>query len=136
MLKAIKNLYKNNAFYIAVLITVCIAVLSLFNVSQLKPAINLSNIDKYEHFLAYFTLTLSWFFAIQKSGKLVVYRFWLIMLVFLYGVLMEVLQQVLTDYRVADIYDVLANSSGIFFGVLFFEKRIRNEFKEFLRTSK
>lgn len=136
MLKAIKNLYKNNAFYIAVLITVCIAVLSLFNVSQLKPAINLSNIDKYEHFLAYFTLTLSWFFAIQKSGKLVVYRFWLIMLVFLYGVLMEVLQQVLTDYRVADIYDVLANSSGIFFGVLFFEKGIRNEFKEFLRTSK
>tara|TARA_B100000809_G_scaffold38098_1_gene33341 strand:- start:33386 stop:33790 length:405 start_codon:yes stop_codon:yes gene_type:complete len=134
MLQAIKNLYKDNAFYIAVFITVSIAILSLFNLNQLKPAINLSNLDKYEHFIAYFVLTLSWFFVIQKSGKMMSYKFWLIMVIFLYGVLMEVLQQLLTNYRQADLYDVFANSSGIIIGMLFFEKGIRQEFKEFLRA--
>lgn len=135
MLLAIRNLYKDNALLLAVLITVSIAVLSLFNLHNFKPALNMSNIDKYEHCTAYFILTLSWLFAIQKSEKLIKYRLILTVFVFLYGVLMEILQQVLTDYRQADLYDVFANSLGIILGILFFEKVISAQFKEFFRYS-
>ena len=132
MLIAIKNLYKDSAFYVAVFITITIAFLSLFNVNKLTPDVNLSHIDKYEHFTAYFVLTLSWLFVFQKSVKLINYRFGLVTLVFLYGILMEVLQQILTDYRQADLFDVFANTSGIIIAILFFEKIVHKKFKDFL----
>lgn len=136
MLVAIKNLYKANVLLIAVLTTVLIAALSLLNIKGIQPPIELSNIDKYEHLLAYFVLTLSWFFAVQKTGSLIGHRYLLVLFVFLYGVTMEFLQQMLTDYRIGDYYDVLANSSGILVGVVFYEFIIRQEFKEFLSSEK
>lgn len=135
MLLVIKNLYKDNALYIAVFVTVSIAMLSLSEVSPIKPVFRFAYIDKVQHFTAYFVLTLSWLFTAQKSGKQLSYRFWVVLTVFLYGVLMEFFQQIFTDFREADIYDVLANSSGIILGLLFFEKIIHQKFKEFLATS-
>lgn len=43
----------------------------------------------------------------------------LVVLAILYGVCMEVIQSVFTQNRQADFYDVVANSSGAFFGILF-----------------
>ncbi len=40
------------------------------------------------------------------------------MVCFLYGLLMEVLQFLLTSYRSLELYDVFANTSGIIFAVL------------------
>lgn len=134
MLQVIKNLYKANALLVAIVITICIAGLSLFNVNDVKPKIDLTYGDKYEHFVAYFSLTISWFFAVQKSNRLVAYKFWLVIIICSYGALMEFLQLFLTDYRMADFYDVLANSVGVVSGLMFYEKLIRPEFKEFLAT--
>lgn len=40
--------------------------------------------------------------------------------VFIYGIIIEILQGALTNYRQADLYDVFANFSGIAVGTLFF----------------
>ena len=134
MLQVIKNLYRDNALYLAVFITVSIAFLSLFNIKDLKPEIDISNLDKYEHAIAYLILTLSWCFAMDIEKKYANNRFWIMAAVFLFGVLMEVFQQLLTSYREADLLDIFANSSGIILGFLFFEKIINKEFKEYLQS--
>lgn len=40
--------------------------------------------------------------------------------VFIYGIIIEILQGALTDYRQADLYDVFANFSGIAVAIMFF----------------
>ena len=40
--------------------------------------------------------------------------------VFIYGIIIEILQGALTDYRQADLYDVVANFSGIAVATIFF----------------
>ncbi len=116
MLKHIKNLLERNKFFIAIIITIAIAYLSLSNPIALKPPIKITFLDKIFHFIAYCSLTLSWLFALNK-----VLKFKLITIsIFLYGILMEFLQGILTTNRQEDVYDILANSLGILFGLLLF----------------
>lgn len=129
MLQAIKNLYKDNSLYFAILITISIAFLSLYNIGQIKPIENIPFIDKVEHFIAYFVLVLSWFFPLQKLSKLKKNKFLVIILVFLYGIVIEILQQGFTSYRQGDLFDVFANLSGIIFGFIVYEKLISHKFK-------
>lgn len=135
MLVLIKNLYKDNGLVIAVINTVVLTYLSLSNINEIASKIEISNVDKYYHVIAYFGLTLSWLFAIQIMNKKKSFKKWIIILVFLFGILMELLQQVLTIYRQADILDVVANSSGIVLAFVFFEKFISKKFKMFLADS-
>jgi VanZ family protein len=132
MLSRIKRLYKDNAIVIAIAITVLIVYLSLSKTSSLKPIVDINHLDKYQHSLAYFGLMLSWLLVSQKLPKKKTFRFWMILTVFLFGILMEILQQVLTSYRQADLYDVFANSFGIIIAYIVFEKLIFKGFKEFL----
>jgi len=122
MLKVIKKLLEGNPYTIAIGITVCIAYLSLahLNTGEIFPAF--SNVDKLEHSFAYFVLTCSWFFAVQKTNKSSKLNFLVILFVFLFGIFMEGMQMYFTSYRQGDLYDVLANSSGILFARLFFVK--------------
>lgn len=135
MILRIKHLYKDSAIGIAILITIVIIYLSLAKVSNIKPLVNISNIDKYQHSLAYFGLMMSWLLASSKLNKKGTLRFWIVLYVFLFGVLMELLQQMLTTYRQADAFDVLANTSGIIIAFVVFEKLVFKEFKEFLSTT-
>lgn len=133
MLALIKNLYKANAVTIAVSLTAIVAYLSLSKISSITPVIKIDNVDKYQHSLAYFGLTLSWLFAAQKIKTKPSFKFWMVLFVFLFGVLMEILQQELTTYRTADFFDVLANTSGIIIAYVFFQKVVFREFKDFLK---
>ena len=45
-----------------------------------------------------------------------------LLLAFLYGALMEILQYLLTDYRSMEFDDVIANTIGVFTGLFFFNK--------------
>lgn len=132
MLVLIKNLYKDNAILIAVVITIAIVFLSLSKISAFTPVVDINHVDKYQHTLAYFGLTLSWLFATQKMNRKPSFRFWMVFGVFLFGILMEILQQVLTTYRQADFFDVLANTSGVIIAYVFFRKVVFKEFKAFL----
>jgi VanZ family protein len=133
MLVAIKNWYKGNRIFIAVGITLIITFLSLFRVSPVMPKLNLNHADKYQHAVAYFVVTLSWIWSFQTRNNNKSMQLWILLAVFLFGVLMEVLQEVMTNYRTADVFDVLANTSGIVLAYLFFKvtrmKRVNLFFK-------
>ena len=97
------------------------------------------------HGFAYFILTLFWLFyyLMKKSGN---YNFkWqffkISALVIIFGMLIEVLQRVLTSYRQPDWADILANSIGVLIALLFcflflnFLKRIKQKINLFLEKN-
>lgn len=72
--------------------------------------------DKAMHAGAYFGLGLLWiFFVIFNYKKNIFYKGIIVVLAtsILFGILIEVLQDSLTNYRQLDFYDILANSAGV-----------------------
>lgn len=126
MLKATKKLLRDKAYIIAVFATLSIAFLSLAKLNGKVPSFNFSNEDKLKHCFAYFTLTLLWFFAVENTGaKKYKIRYLLFVLICFYGVVMELLQQFLTDYRQADFLDALANTTGVLVAFLSYESLLK-----------
>ena len=74
--------------------------------------------DKINHFGAYFLLTLLIFnyFNTLNQKKGLLYAF---IIASTYGVLMEVFQKYLTNARMFDVYDMIANAFGAIIAVLF-----------------
>lgn len=69
------------------------------------------NADKFVHFTFYFVLTFLMFrskLKVSKKDYLLIFS-----LAVVYGIIIEVLQNVLTETRKSDIYDVFANILGI-----------------------
>ena len=85
---------------------------SLFNTEELVE-INFKFHDKLIHFAAYALLCLFTYFifkiyAVQSSLRTAV------LFSIIYGIVIEVLQMTLTSYRAFDLYDIAANTAGIF----------------------
>ncbi|CAL2103966.1 VanZ family protein [Tenacibaculum sp. 190130A14a] len=78
--------------------------------------ISFSGIDKIEHGIAYFMLTFFWLISFRKKAV----NYIVVFCCFVYGIIIEVLQSVLTNYRIAEYYDILANSIGILIAFIFF----------------
>ncbi|OIQ29447.1 MAG: hypothetical protein BM564_06930 [Bacteroidetes bacterium MedPE-SWsnd-G2] len=88
-----------------------LAIMSLINLGGV-PSLGSSMDDKIYHFVAYALFTAIWYKAISRyniNHKYVV----LISIAIAFGMVIEVLQSVLTDYRVSDVYDILANTLGV-----------------------
>lgn len=109
--KITKHLSERNLFTLALLWTIAITIASLVSIGNM-PRVEVPGKDKTVHFLFYFVLTLIWNFALQKKYKNWVLKYIIAFVVIVYGIVIEVLQEVLTKNRQADIYDVLANSAG------------------------
>ena len=110
---------RNYFFYIALLLTIAIAVGSLISLkSGLEIGVQVS--DKILHAAGYFMLTISWLLAYGLKSSPLKSTMLIASAVFIYGIIIEILQGVLTDYRQADLYDVFANFSGIAVGIVFF----------------
>ena len=119
----IKKLLERNAYTIAIIITFFIIISSLISLKKISTfSIRISHFDKIVHGISYFILTLSWFFATQNEFKKNSFKKILVILLVLFGIIIEVLQGGLTTYRSADFFDVLANSLGIFLAAIFFNK--------------
>ncbi|PKV49451.1 VanZ like protein [Aquimarina sp. MAR_2010_214] len=112
-----------------ILFTLVIVLTSLVTWASLAKFINPVTVkveggDKIGHFIAYFTLTIAWvlfFFFSEKLNKNLKHSLIITSVIcILYGVLMEVLQGLLTTYRSSDWYDVVANTSGTVFAVFVF----------------
>ncbi|HBK72053.1 MAG TPA: hypothetical protein DDZ39_10445 [Flavobacteriaceae bacterium] len=116
MLMPTKRLLERNALAVAVFITLLIAFLSLVSLDGVAK-INISNSDKIGHTIAYFTLSLSWFYVFKKQPRKRILVFFLLII---YGIVLEVLQGTLTTYRTADFYDFIANTIGILLAVFVF----------------
>jgi VanZ family protein len=102
----------------AILCTVSILVLSISDISSL-PKFQISYEDKLYHFVAYFVLNSIWFFALlQKNGNQLRKHLLISSSIIAFGIIVEIVQESVTDYRIFDIFDILANSIGV--GVSFF----------------
>ncbi|TXD94919.1 teicoplanin resistance protein VanZ [Gillisia hiemivivida] len=98
--------------------------------------------DKMMHLGAYFVLAFVWFFyylfKIQEESLKIKGFFNISILIILFGMLIEVLQGALTDYRDPDWADMLANSIGVLLalgmclGFLKFFKRLKHKINSFL----
>ncbi|MGB5363721.1 MAG: VanZ family protein [Aureibaculum sp.] len=117
MLRLIKRLLERNAYTIAVFFTLFITFISLVSLKGMTQ-IKMENSDKLGHFLAYFLLSLSWFSALKNKFN----NNLIIILLISYGIIIEVLQEVLTVHRQADFKDVLANSMGVILAYLLYQK--------------
>lgn len=120
----IKNLLERNAFLIAITLTILIAILSLVSLSNtgINSMIKVKNSDKIAHLIAYFNLSLAWFFAFKFDTKSKKEKIFLIASLISYGIIIEVLQDRMTTYRSGDFFDVIANSTGIILAALLFKK--------------
>jgi VanZ family protein len=100
--------------------TVFITVLSLISLGSIEQTLNtihISNKDKIVHFTFYFVFVVLWYLQIinkiKRNPKIVV-----LVIAIAYGIAMEICQG-FTDTRVPDLMDVVANSLGAIFGLLF-----------------
>ena len=126
MLKPIKSLLENNAIYIAVFFTICILFGSLVK-SEFIVVESISVSDKTYHLIAYFLLMLSWLYAFFKREKFEENVKYIILGCFIFGIIIEILQAVITSYRTASYLDIVANTIGVLLAVVIFhvfEKKI------------
>lgn len=119
MLKPIKSLLENNAIYIAVFITISILFGSLVK-SEFIVVESISVSDKTYHLIAYFLLMLSWLYAFFKKEKFQEHVKYIILACFIFGIIIEILQGVITSYRTASYLDILANTIGVLLAVVIF----------------
>lgn len=125
MLKHIKNLLKGSFLYIAILVAISIAYLSLIKLG--KQPISISHLDKIEHAIAYFILTISWLFAVKKASENKKIKYIVVFACIFYGIIIELLQTTLTSYREASSLDILANSVGAIIAMLIFNIKIEKK---------
>jgi VanZ family protein len=116
MPQPMKNLLKNKILIIAIFVTVSILYLSLIKMPKYNAAI--SHLDKWQHCFAYLVLTFFWLYAFYKKER----RYLIIFGCILFGILIEVLQYAITNYRTGDYLDVIANSVGVLFGSFVFNQ--------------
>lgn len=84
--------------------------------------------DKAIHILAYFLLTLSWLFSYKKESKKLKVSIIILVIVFIYGIIIEVLQGTVTKNRQPEAYDLLANLTGIILAITVFKQGLQKNF--------
>ncbi|MCL8007939.1 VanZ family protein [Gelidibacter japonicus] len=105
------------ALAILVVYAIVLLILSLVSIGGFET-LGSSFDDKINHFGAYFLLTILIFNYINtlnlKKGL-----FYALIIASVYGIIMEVLQKYLTNARMFDVYDMIANAFGAIIAVLF-----------------
>ena len=98
---------------ITIIYSIALATVSLIKFNN-SPDIGVSFGDKIFHAVSYALLTFLWFMAFLYSFKLKKKQaiFFAVILSVIFGILIEVLQEAITDSRTLDVYDVVANTFG------------------------
>lgn len=114
MIRVIKHLLTPKIIrFFAVLYTITIIYGSLIKTSNI-PELYLGLSDKVIHAVAYFFLSCIWFFGVfSKKSNFFKTIFAVAGIIFIFGIIIEVLQEVFSTGRQADFYDVMANCVGI-----------------------
>ena len=105
---------------IAAIYLATIAVLSLMPVRELPHFTVFPEIDKVVHFSMYFGLSFlaCWSFELSRDKMKSIYL--LLAGVFMYGVLMEILQRTMHNGRNFDFKDMVANLTGAIVGIIIY----------------
>jgi VanZ family protein len=116
--KLLKQYWRTIAWFIIILF------LSTIQVSKLPhtPLLRIPHFDKIIHFSLYFILTSLWLLddykARLKFNNSILFS--IVLSSVAYGIIMEIVQKVIIQYRDGDFYDVLANTAGIILAFLLF----------------
>ena len=85
--------------------------------------------DKIAHFLMYFVFTVLWIWGYLRKNNLSINSskvFWRIAIIsFLYGIILEFLQNTIAIHRQFEVWDIIANGLGVLFGILFVKRFIK-----------
>lgn len=112
----LKNIY----FYLAVIWTGVILFFCLENANNI-PQIQIPNIDKVVHATFHFVFTSLWFLYFKKTWNSTKnYKLLAMSFVgsFLFGITIELMQLYFTTTRSADVFDVLANTTGALLAII------------------
>lgn len=85
-------------------------------------AIRFPHLDKIYHAAAYFSLSAIWLVCFYKSYHEYKLKYTVVTACVLYGMVIEVLQGVLTTYRTASVLDVCANTVGAILAMVLFKR--------------
>lgn len=110
---------RNFFIYFAIILTVAVTVGSFVSFDDVS-VIPEQYSDKFIHTFTYGLLGLSWLLGYKQKAKELKFSILISATVFFYGIIIEVLQGVLTDNRQSDLYDILANFVGISLSFVFF----------------
>lgn len=109
-------------YYRSLIIALIVLILTMMPGNSLRPLIvfPFSFVDKLAHFFVFMVLSIFLFADIKKDNKNIS-NTKALLLVFLislfYGIIIEILQSVLTINRSAELLDILANMLGVLTGV-------------------
>jgi VanZ family protein len=122
-----KNTLLISLTYSIALLIVSLVKLDLESVEDIVPSFG----DKIFHFLAYTMFTWLWFntfyFKFNYSKTKSIYSAILIAIVF--GIIIEVLQLLVTTSRSFDLLDILANILGVLFATILINNKIKIDVK-------
>ncbi|MGB1283455.1 MAG: VanZ family protein [Polaribacter sp.] len=90
-----------------------------------KIDLEITHLDKYQHAFAYFTLTMCWLLSFRK--KTPNRKYTIVFACIIFGIILEVLQYKLTQYRTGDYLDILANTVGVVLGLLIFNQILKKK---------
>lgn len=109
---------KKQLLIISSLYTFTLVTLSLIKIKDKLPSIE--NSDKLYHGIAYFILMVLWYYTFHFKFKVKKNKALLIVFIIsiCFGIVMEILQGVLTVNRQSDVNDVLANAIGVVLALL------------------
>ncbi|MDH3381135.1 MAG: VanZ family protein [Flavobacteriaceae bacterium] len=111
------NLLEDKSLYIAILLTLLVAYLSFISLNKIIPKFEFGYFDKIAHLISYLSLSFSWFLALCLNKFNYLKSLLIVIGLFFYGIIIEVIQEKYTVNREADLYDIFANSLGIILGI-------------------
>ena len=115
-MKIIQHLLERKFFRLALIWAFVITVASLVSVNSFSKIKSVGN-DKIVHFLFYLFFVILWGLVKRQNDSNRKYYF-VFLVAMSYGLIIEVLQEILTNTRQADFYDFLASTTGAFVGLI------------------
>ncbi len=122
-------LNKRTLLIFAVLWTIIITFLSIVTVDNLDSLISIPFKDKIVHFILYFVFVVVWSTYKKTEKYTLKVGIFIMFIAICYGILMELFQGYFTENRHAESIDVIANSTGALFGLLFINNYFLNKRK-------
>lgn len=125
---------KKQALLISILYTVALLVVSLITldlggIEAFAPSFG----DKLFHFFAYSLLVYTWYFTCTCEFKMRKLRaiYMVTLCAALFGIIIEVLQKLLTNTRFFDVGDIMANGLGIMLTMFILLFNIKRDVKKY-----
>ncbi len=122
LLMIIKNILKVKTLSLSVALIYSLAILTLSLINLESNPIKIEASDKVYHFVSYILMAVFWLWFLNTAQNKTSYTSisLIILSIIVYGIIIEYLQLSLTNYRMFDWNDVIANILGTVLGLILF----------------